>query len=101
MALNYERNRVTAERQIAATEARVHFGELTRDVERTGEHVLVERNGHPVVVVVPVEEFRRLQRRRDNEELLASLRETRDAWQEAFRGVDMPSRRGADPRGSG
>ena len=39
-------------RNVAATEARVHFGELMRQVVETGEPVTVERAGKPQVVLV-------------------------------------------------
>ena len=81
MALAYRRDEKTTEASIPATDARVHFGELVRDVETSGEAVLVERNGRPVVAVLPVEEFRRLQRVERGGDWRAVVR----ASQEAFR----------------
>ena len=48
-------------RTISATDARVRFGRLLRDVADRGETVLVERSGRPQVVVMPLAEYRRLQ----------------------------------------
>ncbi len=81
MALAYRRDDKTTEPRIPATDARVHFGELVRDIEQSGEAVLVERNGHPVVAVLPVDEFRRLQRVEQGDDWRAAVR----AAQEAFR----------------
>lgn len=47
-------------RTVTATEARVHFGELMRQVVETGEAVTVERSGSPEVVIAPVAEWERL-----------------------------------------
>jgi prevent-host-death family protein len=43
---------------VSATEARVHFGEITRRVEERGEAVVVERDGREVVAIVPIGEYR-------------------------------------------
>jgi prevent-host-death family protein len=45
---------------VSATDARVHFGELMRQVMETGKAVTVERGGKPAVVVVPVAEYEHL-----------------------------------------
>jgi prevent-host-death family protein len=47
-------------RVLSATEARVHFGELLRQVVESREPVIVERDGKPQVVVLPVAEYERL-----------------------------------------
>ena len=81
MVLAYRRNHETAERYLPATEAKVHFGELARDVEDTGEAVLVERNGRPVVVILSIDEYRRLQRKPATQDWRTALQ----ASQAAFR----------------
>jgi prevent-host-death family protein len=48
------------ERHMSATEARVHFGEVLRDVTERGATVVVERGGKPEAVVLSLEEYRRL-----------------------------------------
>ena len=40
------------ERTVSATEARVHFGELMRDVVENENQVIVERDGKPLVVIL-------------------------------------------------
>ena len=61
---------------VSATDARVHFGELMRQVMETGKAVTVERGGKPAVVVVPVAEY----------EHLLDLR--RQRWEEWHRRLD-------------
>lgn len=62
------------ERVISATEAHLQFGELMRQVVETQTPVVVVRDGQPLVVVLSVEEYERLQSgqpgRRPWEELL-------------------------------
>jgi prevent-host-death family protein len=48
------------ERHMSATAARVHFGEVLRDVTERGATVVVERGGKPQAVVLSLEEYRRL-----------------------------------------
>jgi prevent-host-death family protein len=48
------------ERVIGATEARVHFGELMRQVTEKEQAVVVERDGKPQVVVLSVAAYERL-----------------------------------------
>ena len=47
-------------RVVSATEARIRFGELMRQVVETHEAVIVERGGKSHVVVISVEEYERL-----------------------------------------
>jgi prevent-host-death family protein len=46
---------------VSATEARVHFGDVTRRVEERGEAVVVERDGREVVAIIPIDEYRRFE----------------------------------------
>lgn len=46
---------------ISATEARIHFGELMRQVVERHEPITVERNGKPSIVLLSVSEYDRLQ----------------------------------------
>ena len=50
------------ERVVSATEARIHFGELMRQVTENHEPIIVERGGRSHVVILSVEEFERLLR---------------------------------------
>jgi prevent-host-death family protein len=47
-------------RRISATEARVHFGAVLRNVAEEGETYMVERTGKQIAVVLPVAEYERL-----------------------------------------
>ncbi|MFO7681482.1 MAG: type II toxin-antitoxin system Phd/YefM family antitoxin [Chloroflexota bacterium] len=49
------------ENVISATEARIHFGELMRQVIENGAPIVVEKAGKPQVVVLSVAEYERLQ----------------------------------------
>ena len=53
------------ERIVGALEARRKFGKLLRDVETKGSPVIVQRNGEPVVAVVPINLYRSWKRERD------------------------------------
>jgi len=46
---------------VTATEAQTHFGALIRRVYKNGEHLIVERDGLPVVVIIPVGEYSAVQ----------------------------------------
>jgi prevent-host-death family protein len=48
------------EHTVNATEARIRFGELMRQVVEKGEPIVVERGGKPHVVVLSVETYQRL-----------------------------------------
>ena len=58
-------------RTLSATEARIRFGELMREVVERQEPVIVERGGKPQVVVLAVAEYERL---------LGAQREQADWW---------------------
>ena len=47
-------------RVITATEARIHFGELIREVVEKQQAVIVERGGKPQVVVLSINEYENL-----------------------------------------
>src|SRR5215217_1382549 len=47
-------------RVVTATEARIHFGELMREVIEHRQPVIVERGGKPQVVVLSISEYERL-----------------------------------------
>jgi len=56
------------ERRISATDARIHFGELMRDVVDRQQAVVVERSGEPHVVVLSVDQYQRLIAAREEQE---------------------------------
>jgi prevent-host-death family protein len=43
---------------IASTEAQTNFGVVIRRVYKNGEHLIVERGGLPVVVILPIGDYR-------------------------------------------
>ena len=47
-------------RVISATQARIHFGELMRQVVENRESVVVERGGEPQIVLISLAEYKRL-----------------------------------------
>ncbi len=49
---------------VTSTEAQTRFGALIRRVYKDGEYLIVERDGLPVVVIIPVGEYQLLARRR-------------------------------------
>jgi prevent-host-death family protein len=44
-------------RTVSATQARIHFGELMRQVVESQEPIIVERGGKPHVVVLSVDQY--------------------------------------------
>ena len=48
------------ERTISATQARIHLGELMRQVRDEQQTVIVERNGDPQVVIVSLAAYQRM-----------------------------------------
>jgi prevent-host-death family protein len=58
-------------KKITATDARVRFGKMLRQVAEEGETVLVERGGQPQVVVMSLGEYDRL----------SSLEDRQPPWQ--------------------
>ncbi|HEC33500.1 MAG TPA: type II toxin-antitoxin system Phd/YefM family antitoxin [Chloroflexi bacterium] len=53
---------MSKEWRVTATEAKNRFGQVIRLAQRTGQPVLVESRGEPVVVIVSVEAFERYRR---------------------------------------
>ncbi len=45
---------------LSATEARVHFGDVIKRAYLGGEHLVVERDGIPVVVILSFPDYKRL-----------------------------------------
>lgn len=77
-------------RPISATEARVHFGELLRMVAERHETVLVERDGRPQVVVLPLPEYERLLAGGGTSRWRERAREARDRLQAEIRDQKLP-----------
>ena len=66
-------------RTVSATQARIHFGELMRQVVESQEPIIVERGGKPHVVVLSVDQYEDLlagqQHQEDWRELVQQARE--------------------------
>lgn len=60
------------QRKVSATEARIHFGELMRQVEEDGQPIVVEHSGSPRVVVLSVAAY----------EQLVAAQEAQEDWRE-------------------
>ncbi len=45
---------------LSATEARAHFGQVIQNACEDNEHVIVERDGIPVIAMLPISEYHRL-----------------------------------------
>lgn len=61
-------SRRSMDKVMSATEARVHFGEVMRDVSERDEIVIVERGGDPKVAIISVEKLDRLRQGQKNDE---------------------------------
>ena len=68
--------------RVSATHARVHFGEILRQVAETGDAVVVERGGRPLAVLVSVREYERL---KGGESWRAALEQARKVRQRTRR----------------
>lgn len=53
-------------RTVTATQARVRFGEILRDVTRGAGAIVVERQGRPQAVILSYQEYQRLLARVDH-----------------------------------
>lgn len=78
-------------RAVSATEARIHLGELMREVIESQEPVIIERSGRPHVVLLSVSEYGRLK-----------AAQPRDTWREGLEqaiqvGLRIKARRGGWP----
>ena len=48
------------QRTVSATEARAHFGQVIQSACESNEHMIVERDGIPVIAILPISEYHRL-----------------------------------------
>lgn len=67
-------------RVVSATEAKNHFGDIIKSAYLRDEHLIVKRDGIPVVAIVPIADYRRLLNLRelDNELSEDSMRYASD-----------------------
>lgn len=77
-------------RTISATEAKVNFGAVSRQVIETDEPVIVESHGQPKVAIVPVEQLDRLHELEGRERRQVALENLRQLQDElATRNQDL------------
>ena len=78
---------------MSATEARIHFGEVMRQVVEKDQVVIVERSGKPQVVIMPVKEYEHLQalqQRRDWEQALETMKPIAMKIRERRKAISFP-----------
>jgi prevent-host-death family protein len=81
------------ERMVSMAEACIRFEELMREVAERHETIIVEQDGQPRIVVLSVEDYRRLkaaQLRPPWEETLKEVQEMRARIQARRRGEPVP-----------
>jgi len=81
------------ERMVNIAEACIYFEELMREVVERHETIIVEQDGQPRIVVLSVEDYRRLkaaQLRSPWEETLKEVQEMRARIQARQRGEPLP-----------
>jgi prevent-host-death family protein len=64
-----------------ATEVRVHFGEVMRRVSKGGSPIIVERAGQPLVAIISLSDYDRLERLQAGSSVRAALERARAARQ--------------------
>jgi prevent-host-death family protein len=69
--------RFAVPKTVSATEARIHLGELLRDVAEKGDTIIVERSGKPQAVILSIEAYERLH--------AGQLKPGEDWWERAQR----------------
>lgn len=77
-------------RTVSATEARVHFGELLRQVADEQATVTIARGGKPRAVLVSVDEYQRLRGENQREEWEELLDRTRALIRADLAGRRLP-----------
>ncbi|HEC36458.1 MAG TPA: type II toxin-antitoxin system Phd/YefM family antitoxin [Anaerolineae bacterium] len=77
-------------RVVSATEARIRFGELMRQVVENQEHIIVERGGKSHVVVISIDEYERLLRRQQQEDWKGLVAQARAQIQAELGDRELP-----------
>ena len=65
---------------LSATEARAHFGQVIQNACEGNEHVIVERDGIPVIAMLPISEHHRLIKIGHFERLAYTFGSKAEAW---------------------
>ena len=69
-------------RKISAVKVRQNLGEVMNEVALRGDDYIIERAGKPLVAIIPMEKYRKLQK--DLEDFYSDVK----AFQENAKGVD-------------
>jgi len=69
-------------KKISAVKVRQNLGEVMNEVALRGDDYIIERAGKPLVAIIPMEKYRKLQK--DLEDFYADVK----AFQESAKGVD-------------
>lgn len=76
---------------MSAADVQDHFDDLMRDVSERGETILVERSGEPQVVLLSLDEFKRMGGRTEEpEDWRELLDRTRESIAQSRRGKPLP-----------
>jgi prevent-host-death family protein len=67
---------------LPATEVKNRFGQVLREVARTGGPIIVERDGRPVAVILSIEAFDRLRPRAETSDRRALAQAAFGMWSE-------------------
>jgi prevent-host-death family protein len=78
------------ERRIAATEARIHFGKVLREVAEEGYRIIVERSGEPQAVILSVADYERLKTGQPPTRWKDLVREARTSIEADLGGRELP-----------
>lgn len=84
------------ERTLPATEVKNRFGQVLREVARTGGPIVIERDGRAVAVILSVERFERLQPLKATSRRQALAEEAFGMWSERADIDDEWLRRGRE-----
>jgi prevent-host-death family protein len=78
--LRKARTEETMKKTVSATEARVHFGELLREVAEEGTTYVVERGGKPQAVMISTQEYERFQAVKPRVDWVAQYRRSQEMF---------------------
>jgi prevent-host-death family protein len=77
-------------RTMSATDARVHFGEVIRIVNTSGDHIVVEKDGRRAAIILSPVQFDELTRHFDAEEFIERARNSRERVASWFKDQPFP-----------
>lgn len=75
---------------VSATEARIHFGELTRRAVEQRKPIVVERSGQPHVVILAYDQYERLLDQQKPADWRESVQRARAQIEKELKGRRLP-----------